>query len=232
MLSWNALDNSMSTPFIWRAMHSSPERVSPLYQLDHQSDEVRRYLSEFDQWGRGQRAGRERVVSHLEALDTHQRDFEALERAAKRAGHGVGGSPGLQDWINRRKDLAKTGEQLLAEPRYAPHLDNLAGARQRIEKVVALVRERAESLSNEPRALPGHQPGVTDARCHEPGVGLMIGPQLLRRARCPFAAPALRLRDRPASPRQRSATRPLQVGCSHFASVVSRPGLVRTSAAS
>ena len=145
-------------PFYLEGYAQLAERVSPLYQLDHQSDEVRRYLTEFDQWGRGQRAGRERVVSHLEALDAHQRDFEALERAAKRAGHGVGGSAGLQDWINRRKDLAKTGEQLLAEPRYAPHLDNLAGARQRIEKVVALVRERAESLSNEPRRSPGISP--------------------------------------------------------------------------
>ena len=145
-------------PFYLKGYAQLAERVSPLYQLDHQSDEVRRYLTEFDQWGRGQRAGRASVVSHLEALDAHQRDFEALERAAKRAGHGVGGSPGLQDWINRRKDLAKTGEQLLAEPRYAPHLDNLAGARQRIEKVVALVRERAESLSNEPRRSPGISP--------------------------------------------------------------------------
>ena len=151
-------------PFYLKGYAQLAERVSPLYQLDHQSDEVRRYLTEFEQWGRGQRAGRERVVSHLEALDAHQRDFEALERAAKQAGHGVGGSAGLQDWINRRKDLAKTGEQLLAEPRYAPHLDNLAGARQRIEKVVALVRERAESLSNEPRRSCSRSSRATKAK--------------------------------------------------------------------
>ena len=135
-------------PFYLEGYAQLAERVPPLYQLDHQSDEVRRYLTEFDQWDRGQRAGRERVVSHL----------EALERAAKRAGHGVGGRPGLQDWINRRKDLDKTGEQLLAEPRYAPHLDNLAEARQRIEKVVTLVRDIAQRLSNEPRRSPGISP--------------------------------------------------------------------------
>ena len=47
-------------PFYLEGYAQLAERVSPLYQLDHQSDEVRRYLSEFDQWDRGQRAARER----------------------------------------------------------------------------------------------------------------------------------------------------------------------------
>ena len=110
------------------------------------------------------RNNRASIVGHLEALDLHQRNYDLLEQSAARQGVHVAATIGHPAWTERRKALGAKAETLFTDPRYSPHLDNIAGARERIEKLVTEHRERVQlsaRLSNESGFRPRPSKGIT-----------------------------------------------------------------------
>ena len=149
-------------PFYQEGYSALTARRAPLSELPHQSTEAREALTKADRWHHEQHIAQRDIVRLIKALDSHDRNYGVLKSAADLGGYGVENTTAYPAWRERRKDLATEGEQRLAESRYTHHLDNITGARERLEKVVAEHRERVRrivQLSNEPSPDdPGHRP--------------------------------------------------------------------------
>ena len=149
-------------PFYQEGYSALTARRAPLSELPHQSTEAREALTKADHWHHEQHIAQRDIVRLIKALDSHDRNYGVLKSAADLGGYGVENTTAYPAWRERRNDLATEGEQRLAEPRYTHHLDNITGARERLEKVVAEHRERVRriaQLSNEPSPDdPGHRP--------------------------------------------------------------------------